>query len=690
MSSPVHSAGTFLGLADRRARTRTLVNPPIYVDLGHINGALVDNMSEHGLALSAAIILAGDDLTAMRIQLPDPEGCIEARGRVAWKSASRKTAGIKFIGLSEGARQRIRTWLAGETSQGKSGNELEVIPNPQRTPPVSLPNPLDTRDVPEMRIPEPVLHTNSPGSLAQAGVIIEEGFPKSAQVQTPNLVDSDNSSRLRERRVHPRKQIRLLRYIQLGQDNGGMLLNISQGGFALSTAMPLAAADLSSIRIQFAAPGNWIEVSGQAAWMTESRRKAGLQFTNLKEEARMKIDALIFQGELPNKLPAQPVNPPDGTITQPELQESSKREILAPVDVPSSRAVQEQWQASAPSRLAVFGMRGDETQAAGAAASEALARKFPKRLEFTPKSTRALRTAESGADTEKFRRVAVIVILAGVTALASGWFPTQPSLRNESKLPVLKKFVPTNTTLTTGVPALRSENSGLPAHDLQPASTGRGAIDSETPMAPVSPQTQIASPATKSIDSGTVPHADSAIPKTQPAMTLGRPALALAAPKPTAGNARSRVVESSPAQRENAPPLKLKRSIAPAASTWSVVVSTHRYPSIRIPAEISSEKASRERSLQIGRVIKRVEPTYPEEAKRQGLDGEVKLHVVVGRDGTMQSVALVSGPAVLGKAAASAVRKWRYSQTLLGGQPIETEQDIVVKFRLVGSSVSKN
>jgi outer membrane biosynthesis protein TonB len=68
----------------------------------------------------------------------------------------------------------------------------------------------------------------------------------------------------------------------------------------------------------------------------------------------------------------------------------------------------------------------------------------------------------------------------------------------------------------------------------------------------------------------------------------------------------------------------------------------------------------------------------------------VKLHVVVGRDGSVQSVEPISGSTLLAKAAMTAVREWRYAQTLLGGQPVETEQDIMVKFRLAGPSISKN
>ena len=66
------------------------------------------------------------------------------------------------------------------------------------------------------------------------------------------------------------------------------------------------------------------------------------------------------------------------------------------------------------------------------------------------------------------------------------------------------------------------------------------------------------------------------------------------------------------------------------------------------------------------------------------------MHLVVGRDGAVQSVEPISGPASLANAATSAVREWRYAQTMLDGQPVETEQEIVVKFRLVSPSISKN
>jgi len=137
-------------------------------------------------------------------------------------------------------------------------------------------------------------------------------------------------------------------------------------------------------------------------------------------------------------------------------------------------------------------------------------------------------------------------------------------------------------------------------------------------------------------------------------------------------------------------PLPVKQPDVPVGTTWSVAVSTDPYPSIRLPSDVSSQKTSGGKSLQIGRAVSRVEPIYPEEAKRQGIEGTVRLHVVVGHDGAIQSAEPMSGPDLLAKAATSAVREWRYTQTLLGGQPVETEQDIVVKFRLMGPTTSKN
>ncbi|MFZ0759133.1 MAG: TonB family protein [Candidatus Sulfotelmatobacter sp.] len=81
-------------------------------------------------------------------------------------------------------------------------------------------------------------------------------------------------------------------------------------------------------------------------------------------------------------------------------------------------------------------------------------------------------------------------------------------------------------------------------------------------------------------------------------------------------------------------------------------------------------------------VVYRVEPDYPEEARRQGIQGAVTLQVHIGRDGSVQEVRVVSGQALLAQAATAAVKQWRFKPQLLDGRPAETQTRITLNFRL--------
>ena len=77
------------------------------------------------------------------------------------------------------------------------------------------------------------------------------------------------------------------------------------------------------------------------------------------------------------------------------------------------------------------------------------------------------------------------------------------------------------------------------------------------------------------------------------------------------------------------------------------------------------------------KLIHQVRPTYPGDANVQGT---VRLEAVIGKDGTMQDLKLISGPSILASAAIEAVSKWRYQPTLLSGVPVEVETEIDVNF----------
>jgi protein TonB len=81
-------------------------------------------------------------------------------------------------------------------------------------------------------------------------------------------------------------------------------------------------------------------------------------------------------------------------------------------------------------------------------------------------------------------------------------------------------------------------------------------------------------------------------------------------------------------------------------------------------------------------LVHSVQPIYPRAAKKQHVEGNVELRVVVGVDGKVQSVGLVSGEPLLVPAAIDAARGFRYNPALLDGKPIETVQTINMSFEL--------
>jgi hypothetical protein len=81
------------------------------VDWGENKLGVVLNISQSGLALQADAELINDELPNMRFQFSRSQTWIEAKGRIAWRSDSKKVAGVEFIDLSAEARKQIQIWI---------------------------------------------------------------------------------------------------------------------------------------------------------------------------------------------------------------------------------------------------------------------------------------------------------------------------------------------------------------------------------------------------------------------------------------------------------------------------------------------------------------------------------------------------------------------------------------------------
>jgi TonB family protein len=77
-----------------------------------------------------------------------------------------------------------------------------------------------------------------------------------------------------------------------------------------------------------------------------------------------------------------------------------------------------------------------------------------------------------------------------------------------------------------------------------------------------------------------------------------------------------------------------------------------------------------------------VDPNYPMLAKQMKVQGSVVLQALIGKDGNIQDLQVLSGPAILSAAAREAVKQWRFKPYLQAGQPVETEARITVNFTI--------
>ncbi len=84
---------------------------------------------------------------------------------------------------------------------------------------------------------------------------------------------------------------------------------------------------------------------------------------------------------------------------------------------------------------------------------------------------------------------------------------------------------------------------------------------------------------------------------------------------------------------------------------------------------------------EMAQLIHKVDPVYPTIAAHNHIEGTVELRAIIGRDGTVRELQVLSGQAFLAFAAKEAVRQWRFRPTRLNGQPVEVDTFITVVFR---------
>jgi protein TonB len=101
-----------------------------------------------------------------------------------------------------------------------------------------------------------------------------------------------------------------------------------------------------------------------------------------------------------------------------------------------------------------------------------------------------------------------------------------------------------------------------------------------------------------------------------------------------------------------------------------------------VPKLVTPQRVRVSQGVSQGLLQHKVVPQYPPLARQAHVQGAVVLQAVIGKDGHIKNVQVVSGPPMLTSAAVQAVKQWEYKSYMLDGQPTEVETQITVNFAL--------
>jgi TonB family protein len=519
------------------------------------------------------------------------------------------------------------------------------------------------------------------------------------KIFTPS--SSEEFPRSGERRLLPRRRIGSLAYLDIGSDNGGMVLDLTENGLALQAFNPLIDQTRLSLRIQPPKSRKRIVATAEISWLSGSKTEAGLKFLELSEDARTEIaDWLAIETSV-----AEP--PP---MHDPSARESPRAPSASapPQDSEERYRIWEEWfplfsDLNPQESLADHDESGQLLRTspgsdnfasqAGCVRSEKSVdhpAKNPETYQSTPRP-RASNVSEAAVSpsapsvsvpevrpsplktpvplparsrpflSEQSRKwgtiaalcacVALVFLLLGM-AISRGLLSDRATrLSAEEVARAAAVSSPASTTTTA------AEGHGVsPGHAALPSeASGSRTQPTDSEIASRAPQKEIRATHNRENAKARIPSGE-----TDP--------IAAALPPPIAQS-----------------PETVKRDTqnvsVPTLPVWSVQAAGNRNLAAVTPATNPVPPRMAERRIDCY-LLYRVEPLYPREARAQRIEGTVMVHLQIGTDGRVKDSRELSGPAPLIPAALAAVREWRFIPALRNGQPVDSEKDVSIEFQL--------
>ena len=538
----------------------------------------------------------------------------------------------------------------------------------------------------------------------------------------------DNSGPPQERRGQARQPLSALAYLDIGADNGGIVLNVSEDGLALQAVGRLDEKTDVNLRIQLPQCDKRIEIVARVVWLSESNRQAGVRFLSMSAEARTEINKWIESqnalGSSEAKAPVVAGKDTTGTAPkQPSILDSQREKWLSLMKEFEAQAPQQQASSVRAPQATVENQEPPAPPAPPIAVvrprPEIVSRRFGERIKqdsaatpqkeppakwgpYSPKSSAAAKSkAAAAADQPAPPAIAPRAPVAPTTISESAILRPKPIVpakggvdadatrnilrraaetasrtRALSQIAVVAVFALFSLLcfgIGTWVGRVANRHSQLQTK----ANPLAAATVAQTNPPPIAVDKHTDSPAPAGIEE------KRKRPERAPAhlVTENRVHKAAATAKP-AGSTQFEPSAPSlapPLQANSAPPTA---NHAPDLSANIETAPVNYITEAPNPRVVDGHILRPSDRFNPCHLTYQVEPTYPPEAQQQGIQGTVKIHLVIGPDGSVSSEQLISGPPQLASAALEATKYWRYLPALLNGSPVQTQKDVEVAFRL--------
>jgi TonB family protein len=466
---------------------------------------------------------------------------------------------------------------------------------------------------------------------------------------TDSVSSSGDSSNTFERRHHARQAPHSLSYIHLDETNGGILINLSEGGLAVQAAMSVMEDALPRVRLQAPQSHGWLEASARVIWTSDSRRMVGIQFVEFPEDFRQQLREWLSEEAAVNSHQAGAGEPPseaDHDATSEKI--SSKRERAMSLPRVQPRSKDFDLATITPAEVMSVSRSAHAIQEPAAQAVPRIAAPAVETSE--PESKKA---------DSRGRYVPVLVMLA-VISLVAGWEAGRGNL--SSTFAALVK--PSAAASAPGsVDSMRASAASVAAAQFEVVDA-----NNQSWLVPFSgPTTAPQGAALPALP----PQAPAPVSRTAPVDNgkRGFQSLTFVAPK-SAGH------QSGLQSGSQAPVLPTQASGLGNAFP-NAFGDTSPRSSLTPPSTTTTAS-----DLVPASVIRRVSPTYPKGALDQRIYGVVQIHARINEDGSVSDVKATSGSPLLTSAAVDAVRKWQYKAETLDGRPVASDINVTVTFAL--------